>query len=88
MKRFHRFTLVCFAIAMLLYAVAWMPGAIGFGVFGVVFEIVGWVSLFPDHRKARRVGLGHHERSEGPRSSVPSPIKSRSVPGLRRIRDG
>ena len=58
MKRFHRFTLACFAIAMLLYAVAWMPGAVGFGVLGVVFEIVGWVSLFSDHRKARRVGPG------------------------------
>ena len=51
MKRFHRFTLACFAIAMLLYAVAWMPGAIGFGVLGAVFEIVGWLNLFSEDRK-------------------------------------
>lgn len=46
MKRFHLFTLVCFAIATLLYALSWMPGAIGFGILGTVFEIVGWVNVF------------------------------------------
>ena len=51
MKGFHRFTLACFATAMLLYAVAWMPGAIGFGVLGAVFEIVGWLNLFSEDRK-------------------------------------
>jgi asparagine N-glycosylation enzyme membrane subunit Stt3 len=50
MKRFRLFTLVCFAIAMLLYAVAWLPGAIGFGVLGAVFEIVGWWDLLSADR--------------------------------------
>ena len=51
MKRLSPFTLACFTTAMLLYAVAWMPGAIGFGVLGVVFEIVGWLNLFSEDRK-------------------------------------
>lgn len=51
MKRFHLFTLACFAIATLLYALSWIPGAIGFGILGAVFEIVAWVSLFSDDRK-------------------------------------
>lgn len=51
MKRIRLFTLACFAIAMLLYAVAWMPGAIGFAVIGFIFEIVGWANLFLDQRK-------------------------------------
>lgn len=51
MQRFHFFTLACFAIATLLYALSWMPGAIGFGILGAVFEIVAWVSLFSDDRK-------------------------------------
>lgn len=51
MKRFHLFTLACFAIATLLYAVAWMPGAVGFGVLGFLFEIVGWVNLFLGRKK-------------------------------------
>lgn len=50
MQRFHLFTLACFAIATLLYALSWMPGAIGFGILGALFEIVGWVSLFSDDR--------------------------------------
>lgn len=51
MKPIRFFTLACFAIAMLLYAVAWMPAAIGFGVLGFVFEIVGWLNLFSEDRK-------------------------------------
>jgi len=51
MKRFRLFTLVCFAIAMLLYAVAWMPGAIGLAVLGFVFEIVGWANLLFGQKK-------------------------------------
>lgn len=51
MKHLRLFTLVCFAIAMLLYAAAWMPGAIGFAVLGFVFEIVGWANLFLGQRK-------------------------------------
>jgi asparagine N-glycosylation enzyme membrane subunit Stt3 len=50
MKRLRLFALACFAIAMLLYAAAWMPGAIGFGVLGLVFEIVGWWDLFSADR--------------------------------------
>ena len=46
MKRFHLFTLACFAIATLFYALSWMPGAIGLGILGAVFEIVGWVNVF------------------------------------------
>lgn len=53
MKRFHLFTLACFAIATLFYALSWMPGAIGLGILGAVFEIVGWVNLFFGDQKTR-----------------------------------
>ena len=51
MTRIRLFTLACFAIAMLLYPVAWMPGAIGFAVLGLIFEVVGWADLFLGERK-------------------------------------
>jgi len=52
MKTVHIGALVCFAIAMLCYALTWSPGLIGFGFVGVVFELAGWVKLFREDRRS------------------------------------
>ena len=46
MKKFHIAALICFAAATLFYLVAWRPGMMGFAVFGIASEIVGWIALF------------------------------------------
>jgi hypothetical protein len=43
MKKTHFAALVCFALALLLYAFgASQPGAKGFGFLGVIFELMAW----------------------------------------------
>ena len=46
MKAVHAGALICFAIAMACYALTWVPGWVGFGVVGAIFELVAWVKLF------------------------------------------
>ena len=52
-KPLHIGALVCFAGAIACYALTWIPGLIGFGFIGVVFEIVGWANLFSQQREKR-----------------------------------
>lgn len=46
MKKFHIAALACIAVATLFYLLAWLPGMVGFGVFGILSEIAGWVAIF------------------------------------------
>jgi uncharacterized membrane protein YesL len=46
MKNFRFTSLICFAIAMVCYLLAWVPGVLGFSVVGAFFEVVAWVTLF------------------------------------------
>jgi hypothetical protein len=54
MKRLHAGAIVCFALAMLFYLAAWLPGAIGLALIGVFFEIGAWVFVFlgPDEAES------------------------------------
>jgi len=45
MKPLHIGSFVCFAIAMAFYLLAWVPGLIGFSIFGVFFEVAAWIKL-------------------------------------------
>jgi hypothetical protein len=44
-KRIHVGALSLFRVALVCYAASWLPGAIGFAVFWMVFEIAAWIAL-------------------------------------------
>ena len=51
LRYFHVGAVVCFAIAFVLYGLAsWGPGAIGFAVFGAVFEAAAWLQVLTARR--------------------------------------
>jgi hypothetical protein len=45
MRKLHVVALSCFALAFLFYFASWLPGALGIGMLGIVFEVAGWVAL-------------------------------------------
>jgi membrane associated rhomboid family serine protease len=45
MKRFHIGALICFAVALLLYFVSWLPGAWALGILGFLFEVAAWAQV-------------------------------------------
>ena len=45
MKAMHFGAIVCFALAIGFYLIAWVPGAYGLGFFGVVLEIAAWMQI-------------------------------------------
>ena len=54
MRNFHIGAITCFALAFLLYGLSWLPGAIGLGIFGGVFEIAAWVQVVNSDLKETR----------------------------------
>jgi len=42
----HTGALICFVVAIVLYGVSWLPGAIGLGLLGACFELAAWIQLF------------------------------------------
>jgi hypothetical protein len=44
--RIHVIALSLFCIAIVFYAASWLPGAIAFGIVGLVFEIGAWCTIF------------------------------------------
>ena len=42
----HAGAIICFVVAIVLYGVSWLPGAIGLGLLGACFELAAWIQLF------------------------------------------
>jgi len=48
--KMHIGALVCFLLATVFYLSASLPGAIGLGILGVVFELAAWVLVLKSER--------------------------------------
>lgn len=46
MTNLHAAAIAFFATALLFYGLSWLPGAIGFALFGVLFELAAWIVVF------------------------------------------
>ena len=53
-KYYHVGALVCCVIASVFYTLASLPGAMGFVLFGVLFEGAAWVQVFAGREDEER----------------------------------
>jgi hypothetical protein len=50
MKALHLSALACFALALVFYLLALVPGMLLLGVLGLGFEAAAWIKLFSRER--------------------------------------
>jgi len=42
----HAGASICFVVAIVMYGISWLPGAIGLGLLGACFELAAWIQMF------------------------------------------
>jgi hypothetical protein len=54
MKSMHAGAALCFFLAMACYFASWVPGALGLGFVGILFEIAAWHFFAIDVSRKRK----------------------------------